>query len=244
MLISLICSICGIVIVTGYNNTVALAKNKQDLVALETLLATQQKQYQLRKETVDLINSKYHDLKKHLNYLTALHTREEREEYIESLRSQVGMLDAFHNTGNDTLDIVLSDVDLECRKRGISLLVFVDGKQLDFLSPIDIVTIFSNALENSVEAVSRLDGKNAAITVRMHEYDTWLVVTIENDYDGNIKWKSGRMVTTKADSDEHGYGLVNIQSVVERYSGNVTTEARDGVFILTLLFPKTQSPAL
>ncbi len=238
LVIGLICSICGIIIIIGYNNSLALAKDKQDLVMLETLLATQQKQYQLRKETTDLINAKYHDMKKHLNFLTTIESTEEREKYLENLKSQISIYDAFHNTGNETLDIVISDADMECRKRGIRLLVFVDGNLLNFMSPIDIVTIFSNALENSIEAVSKLESKNDSITVRMHEYDTWLAISIENGYVGKIRWKGDRLATTKPDSVEHGYGLANIRNVVEKYGGNVTTEAREGTFILTLLFPK------
>lgn len=239
LVIGLICSICGIVIVIGYNNTVALAKNKQDLVALETLLSTQQKQYLLKKETVELINAKYHDLKKHLNYLVAMNSDDERDKYIESLRSQVSIFDAFHDTGNDTLDIVLSDKDMECRKDGIDLLVFIDGKKLNFMQPLDIVTIFSNALDNSIEAVQELPEKNRTITVRMREYDTWLVVSVENGFDGNLKWKGERLLTKKPDSDDHGYGLLNLNSAVKKYGGNVTTEAQGNSFILTLLFPKT-----
>ena len=136
------------------------------------------------------------------------------------------------------MDIVISDADMECRKCGIRLLVFVDGNLLNFMSPIDIVTIFSNALENSIEAVSKLESKNDSITVRMHDYDTWLAISIENGYTGKIRWNGDRMATTKPDSVEHGYGLANIRNVVEKYGGNVTTEAREGTFILTLLFPK------
>lgn len=240
MLISLISSICGVVIVIGYTNTVALAKNKQELAVLETLLATQQKQYQLKKETIELINSKYHDLKKHLHYLEALNSDEEREKYIDTMRTQVSVMDAFHDTGNETLDIVLSDKDMECRKNGIALLVFIDGKELDFLQPLEIVTIFSNALDNSIEAVLRLPEHKRSITIRMREYDTWLVVNIENSFEGSLKWQGGRLLTTKSNNENHGYGLCNLTSVVEKYGGNVTTEVKDGIFTLTLLFPKNQ----
>lgn len=187
MMIGLVCSVCGIVIVIGYNNTLALAKNKQEIATLEALLTSQQKQYQLKKETTELINTKYHDLKKHFNYLASIDSPKEREEYLEQLKLQISIYDAFHDTGNDTLDIVLSDKDMECRKYGIALLLFIDGKQLDFLKKLDIVTIFGNAIDNSIEAVRNLPEEHRSITVRMHEYDTWLVVSFENNFDGELK---------------------------------------------------------
>lgn len=238
ILIGLICSVCGIVIVIVYTNTVALAKNKKDMAILETLLATQQKQYQLKKETVELINTKYHDLKKHLNYLATVSSEEDRNNYIKSLRSQVSVFEVFHNTGNDTLDIVLSDKDMECRKNDIDLLVFMDGSKLDFLQPIEIVTIFSNALDNSIEAVLKLPKNERSITIHMQEYDTWLVVSIENRFHESLKWKGERPLTTKSNTEEHGFGLLNLMRVVEKYSGNVTFETHKEKFLLTMLFPK------
>ncbi|MBP8997541.1 MAG: sensor histidine kinase [Anaerolineaceae bacterium] len=236
--IGLVCSICGMVIVIGYNNTLALAKDKKDVAVLETLLATQEKQYQLKKETIDLINAKYHDLKKQIKIIAAIDSIDERETYLENIKNQISVYDAFHNSGNDTLDIVLADKDMECRKAGINLLTFIDGAKLDFLRPLDIVTIFSNALDNSIEAVKMLSESERTISVRMREYDTWMTINFENPFNGKVKWKGERLISLKLDSDEHGFGLLNIKKAVSGYGGNVTVEAQSNQFILTILFPK------
>lgn len=238
MIIGVVCSICGIIVVIGYNNILALEKNKQEMASLEALLATQQKQYQLKKETTELINTRYHDLKKHINYLSTIDSPEEREEYLSTFKLQISLYDAFHDTGNDTLDIVLSDKDMECRKHNIALLLFLDGRQLGFLKQLDIVTIFSNAIDNGIEAVKNLPAEERAITIRMREYDTWLAVSFENSFTGALKWKGQRLVSTKNGSGDHGYGLLSIENTVERYGGNVTVDAQDRRFVLTLLFPK------
>lgn len=238
MLIGVVCSFCGMMIVIGYKNTLALAKNEQEMAALESLLTSQQKQYQLKKETIELINAKYHDLKKHINFLASIDSQKEREKYLETFKLQVSAYEAFHETGNETLDIVLTDKDMECRRNGIQLLLFMDGKQLDFLQPLDIVTLFSNAIDNSIEAVKKLPEDSRAITVRMREYDTWLVVTFENTFNVDLKWKDHRLASTKSDGYKHGFGLINIESAVEKYGGNVTVDAKDSQFVLTILFPK------
>jgi hypothetical protein len=238
MLIGVVCSFCGMMIVIGYKNTLALARNRQEMVALEALLASQQKQYQLKKETIELINARYHDLKKHIIYLASIASQKEREKYLETFKLQVSAYEAFHDTGNETLDIVLTDKDMECRNNGTRLLLFVDGKLLEFLQPLDMVTIFCNAIDNSIEAVKKLPDEDRAITVRMHEHDTWLVVTFENTFAGELKWKDNRLASTKEDGGEHGFGLINIENAVEKYHGNVTVDIQGTQFILKILFPK------
>ena len=44
------------------------------------------------------------------------------------------------------------------------------------------------------------------------------------------------MLTTKRDTENHGYGLQGIRQTVEKYQGAMETEAKDGQFTLTLLF--------
>ena len=162
----------------------------------------------LKNETIERINQKYHDLKRHIDFLASVASQEDREKYLETFKMQMSIYEAFHDTGNRTLDIMLTDKDMECRKNGIQLLLFVNGKQLEFLEPLDIVTIFGNAIDNSIEAVKKLPEECRVITVRMHEYDTWLVVTFENSINGELKW-NGRRVSdsTKHDGKEHGFGL-------------------------------------
>ncbi len=238
LIIGMVCSICGMTIVIGYNNTLALGKYQQEMFMLESMLVTQQKQYQLKKETTEIIHAKYHDLKKHIAYLASIESQKEREEYLGSFKLQLSVYDAFHDTGNDTLNIVLTDKDMECRRNGIRLLLFVDGKQIDFLQPLDIVSIFGNALDNSIEAVSKLPEEGRDITVRMREYDSWLALSFENNFSGELKWKDRRLASTKSKVDDHGYGLVSIETAVEKYGGHMAVDVEGTQFILKVLFPK------
>lgn len=235
--ISVLSSFCGMTIVIGYNNTLALARYQQDMLMLESLLASQQKQFEVRKETIELINTKYHDLKKHISFVASLETAGERDKYLDEIKSQLSIYDAFHDTGNDTLDIVLSDYDMKCRRNGIELLLFIDGKKLNFLQKLDVVTIFGNALENSIEAVMKLPPEQRSVVVRMREYQNWLILTFENTYDGQTKWKGNRLVSSKMDNSEHGYGMISIETTAAKYGGNVTVDEKDDQFLLTILFP-------
>lgn len=59
-------------------------------------------------------------------------------------------------TGNETLDIVLTDKLLYCEKNNVTITCIADGKSLSFMSEEDIYSLFGNALDNAVLAVEQL----------------------------------------------------------------------------------------
>lgn len=49
--------------------------------------------------------------------------------------------------------------------------------------------------------------------------------------------EDGLPATSKDDPDYHSFGLRSIRDVVARHGGNVTLDAEDGRFSLTVLLP-------
>ena len=43
--------------------------------------------------------------------------------------------------------------------------------------------------------------------------------------------------TTKVDKKNHGYGMKNIESVIQRYGGEVAFGVNDGMFCLSIIIP-------
>ena len=49
--------------------------------------------------------------------------------------------------------------------------------------------------------------------------------------------ENGELETTKKDNKNHGYGLKNIESVVQKYGGELIFNVRDGMFCLSVIIP-------
>ena len=58
----------------------------------------------------------------------------------------------------------------------------------------------------------------------------------ENYYAGDLTFRDGLPVTTKADKDYHGFGMQSIRMIVRKYEGELNTYTSDGVFHLNILF--------
>ena len=63
------------------------------------------------------------------------------------------------------------------------------------------------------------------------------MIEIENNYTGLIRIdeETGIPVTIKEDKEKHGYGLVNIRRVAQKYFGDISIEQENGVFLLLVM---------
>lgn len=189
---------------------------------------------------MDLVNQKYHDLKKSLSYLEQLSADEGRLNGIQNLREELKRYETIYQTGNETLDIVLFDKNEKCQKAGIRLIFMLDGSDLSFLNPFDITAIFGNALDNAIEeAGRRTEPDQKEITMKVSSRPGWLVLRFENYCEeSELKWQDGSLRTTKKNEDYHGFGLNSIRYAVKKHGGNMAIEVKDGKFAVNIMFPQ------
>ena len=192
-------------------------------------------QYEMAKESVDIINTKCHDLKKLLAMVGGNVNVSQAE--IAEIRSELEMYDAIVKTGNKAFDTIVTEKSLYCSRNAIKLAVIADVRSIDFIGDIDMYSLFGNILDNAIEAVTKLDGPRRIINMTVREVNSFVSVHAENCFDGALKLRDGLPVTTKDDKIEHGYGVASIRHTVKKYGGEVTVSADNGVFALDILIP-------
>ena len=112
----------------------------------------------------------------------------------------------------------------------------LDGKELEFMQPMDISALFGNALDNAIESVKKIsDRQKRLIHVSVARQKNFLRIKVENCYEGDLEFENGMPKTTKQDKRYHGYGMKSIRKIVEKYNGSVTVNAEDGWFELRIL---------
>lgn len=205
----------------------------------ETLVRLHQQeleQYQQRRENIELINIKCHDLRHRIEDWERRGGQADSAE-LQEMKEIVNIYDANLKTGNDTLDTILTERSLYCEKHGIRLSCMADGSKLGFLSVGEIYSLFANALENAIEAVSKLEDEAARnISFIVRENRGMLVINIDNCYSGELTFEDGLPKTTKSDEGYHGYGMKSIRLIAQQYGGEATVAA-DELFHLSVLIP-------
>lgn len=88
---------------------------------MEQILLAGQRQYQMSKDNIELINMKCHDLKHQIKALRGMTNDELKNEAIKEIEQAVLVYDSSIKTGNDTLDVILMEKSLYCEKNNIKL---------------------------------------------------------------------------------------------------------------------------
>ncbi len=231
-LYAITCSLLTLFIQFNLNRMFTLRNENE---AIRLIREEEKKQYELSKSTIDLVNIKYHDLKRRLSAFERL-TPEE----ISSLRETMRIYDSSFKTGNEVLDVILTENSLRSGEHGISITFMGDGAALGFMRVPDIYSLFGNALENAVEAVMPLTepGKKT-VSLVIEEKGDMVSVIVTNYFEGCRNFEDGLPVTTKTeDPGYHGYGMKSIRLIAEKYRGSLKAEADGDLFTLSVYLMK------
>ena len=211
---------------------------RKELETIQLLWHQQKGQYQLSKETIELINHKCHDLKHQVQAMRAVKDEKERETYLEKIEKSVQIYSAIVRTGNEILDTILTEKSLICENSGIHINCVADGSLLAFMNPVDLYTLFGNALDNAIEAVRKLESKEKrVIDIMLYERQSFLMLQIVNPMCGEVKFEDGLPLTTKAKNGYHGYGMKSMLHTIQKYEGHLTTEVKNGCFYFNVMLP-------
>ena len=212
-----------------------VAKRLRELDEFVVLIfVTNIAQYDITKENIDLINIKCHDLKHQIRNIA----RKEAipVDTIHEIESVISVYDSNVKTGNDALDVILTEKRLIANYKQIELSCIADGKLLVFMNESDIYSLFGNLLDNAMEAVSKLHEENRVVGLSVKRVNQMVFVNVYNCFEGNIVFRNGLPITTKGNSDNHGYGLKSVELLAAKYGGKMNIKAEDGVFSVSILF--------
>lgn len=214
------------------------ARARRDAEAMAQLLRSQHDQYEITRRSIDDVNSKYHDMKHHLDALRAEGDASARGRMLDELEDSLRGYGAVVHTGNHVLDAILTAKRGFAKEHDVDVSYVADGTLLDFLRPLDLTAIVGNAMDNAIEAARALtDPDRRMVRLALFAQDDFVMLRVENTYDGVVERQNGRIVTLKT-GEGHGYGLRNIETAALAYDGTVTIVDGDEWFSLRLLFPR------
>lgn len=215
-----------------------------ELEVMKNLWHKNEQIYELSKVNVDFINMKCHDLRHRLRNARKKDFMDENE--FKEIEQAIDIYDGILKTGNEVLDVVLSEESIFCAKNEIQLLCNIDGAQLNFMQQADLYSVFQNAIHNAVDAVIQIDDRDKrVIRLCVKRIRNLVSVHVENytERSEEIKFENGLPVTRKKDKNVHGFGMRSIKASVEKYGGYICAEVRDDIFSLDMMIPAPVQPA-
>ena len=197
---------------------------------MSLLWQEERKQFELSKKTIDTINIKYHDLKHKLRDMNL------PPEEVKAIKDAVRVYGSRVKTGNEALDVLLTENVLRLGEEGITLTYTGNGADFGFMNDMDVYSLFGNAIENAIEAVRQVEDPEKRIIDIVTERKGGLInVTVSNFFKGDLIVEDGVPVTTKkVEEGFHGFGIKSMQLIAEKYGGSLSCSVSGEVFTLSV----------
>lgn len=179
-----------------------------------------------------------HDMKQH--YSSVLNMLEKQnyqtaEEYLKKLVEDNTEHSQICRTENPVVDAIVNAKYSSMKMKGIECLADIHIPiQLPF-EMADMSVLLGNVLDNAIEA----NNDNVAdkyIRIYMAYDKNILIITVINSYDGTLlRDKTGKILTRKDDQNAHGFGLVSIERIAQKYHGSMVIEETSEEFKIKLI---------
>lgn len=163
-----------------------------------------------------------HDIRKHLRAIAELNEKKETDKiaaYIRQIVQSSRLQDSVRICDNNLLNTLILRAKWQCEESGTSLITDIRSETTRFLSEYDITSLFSNLLDNAIEATRDIPNSYIELNVVPHNSRD-SIITMKNSCRKNPFSDNGRLVSTKKNARQHGYGMKSIDRIVKKYNGN------------------------
>ena len=167
-------------------------------------------------------NSIYFELDK--NNFDALQNKPIKD-YVNQLINKKSSFYLTNYCENKIIDAILYNKSLICKKNDINIFIEVYLKDNLLIKEIDLISIFTNLLDNAIEASMFLNKEDRKISINSRIINNYLVLKITNNYNNSII--NANFSTIKKDKENHGFGIKIIKEIVKKYDGTLKINKTD-----------------
>lgn len=228
---------CWIIFIANIAILYLLDQMEQQRQNNERLLALSQ-QLQFQEKNIKEISSLYssqrkqvHDFRAHLNTLTELLENahyDDAKKYLKSISEQHNERVFLVNCHNTVLDAIFNLKASEALKKNINIHFEVNNLSQLSLDPIDLTVLLSNLLDNAIEGCEKIhSGREIQICASLERKCFRFIV---RNTSLPVRITNGEIVSTKSNSSLHGYGLINVKAILDKYNGEYTMSYKNGYF--------------
>lgn len=180
-----------------------------------------------------------HDYGNQLNCIQGLLKEKQynkAQEYTEKLTDTICEGMDVVNVNNPVINIILNQKYHMAEDKGIAMIFQLNDLSKVWLEEQDLVILISNLLDNAIEACDKSGDKIIRLKIVLEKKE--MVVSVKNTVNEPVQIGDDFIYTTKKDKRKHGFGIKNIQMVLDKYDGMGMMRYEDGWFYYTAVIPE------
>jgi len=158
------------------------------------------------------------------------------DNYLNSLETDLTSVDSLIKSGNVMADAILNSKLSLAKSRKITVNAKAVVPKEITIAEIDLCVVIGNLLDNAIEACLRIgDESKRFIRVYMDMKRNDLYISVTNSSGGKAQKQNGRYISGKGES--HGFGLMRVDKIVDKYGGYIKRNDEDGAFTSEVMLP-------
>ena len=194
-------------------------------------------QLDIMKNSYQKIKELRHDMRHHLGELKYLANTNEKKQllaYIEDMERHMINTEEYVSSGNKEIDGTLNYLLQTAKKKLKEVDVSVSIPENLEIHNYLFNVILGNLLENAIAAAVKTERKYLKIHIKLKQ--NVIYIAVENSYNGEVKIKDNKIMTSKKDKKSHGIGLESVKRMVEEMNGMLDIQWKESVFTVNIMF--------
>lgn len=158
--------------------------------------------------------------------LIANNDLQDASDLVSQLEQQYKSNNAINFCSNPILNVILQNANEQCSNNNIEFTTKCTIPEKLSINAVDMCNISNNMLNNAFEAVCNIKSTDIPkkISFRAWQDNEMIFIETINSKDNNINVKAKKIITSKQDAENHGFGLDIIEHIALTYNGNVIVD--------------------
>lgn len=212
-----------------YNHNLQLNSENQ-------MLAAESHRYMELRNYMEETRRLRHDFRQHLHVIAGLADTGETEKLRAYLRQYASELSRERPVlcANAAVDAIAGHYDAAAAEQKIPIEWNIELPRELPMPEADFCMMLGNLLENALRASAALPPEQRKVQVLCRMLSpAMLGISVENRYDGNLKRKGQRLLSTR--HEDGGIGLLSVETTALKYKGKLTLETENNIFCANVL---------
>ena len=211
-------------------------ETQHNLDTAKQLIEFQKASYQTLFENQKEVRKLRHDLKHAMVGVWHHLEHQQLQEATDFVKEYLQILEENSQSSFSGYSIIETVVDMKRRealKDNITLeheISFSETLQAD---TIDLSVLIGNALDNAIEATKQVTHQPKVVTVSITYKQDTLLMVIKNPVNTRVDVEC--LTSTKKEKDRHGFGILQMKQLAQKYNGEVFFECTDAQFKTSIL---------
>lgn len=217
------------------------AVNREKLTAAAERARVQDENIQALSQAYAGQRKMTHDYHAQLSTLSELLNQgnlEESRAFLSEMRMRQSERILLVNSHNAAIDAVLNQKGCAGKRQGIDMQFRVNNLSELKLPRVDVTLVLGNLLDNAMEACGQLPESKRWVGTQLLYRQGILSISIVNP-SCPVQIIDGRIATTKPQTLMHGFGLRNVEEILDSYHAEYAVSFENGRFVFTADWPES-----